>query len=72
MWPLWRIKLNENFYRLLCSQQGSQIAQIAVQDSHLQRIAKALHWIKEDFQALLSVRSLHKWRDECVILPCTF
>lgn len=48
----------EFFYRLLCSQQGSQIAQIAVQDSHLQRIAKALHWIKEDFQAPLSVPQL--------------
>jgi len=48
----------EIFYRLLCSQQGALIAQIAVQDSYLQRIAKALHWIKEDFQSPLSVPKL--------------
>lgn len=45
----------EIFYRLLCGPQGALIAQIAVQDSYLQRIAKALQFIKEDFKAALSV-----------------
>lgn len=48
----------EIFYRLLCGPQGPFIAQIAVQDSYLQRIAKALQWIKQNIQSALSVPHL--------------
>ncbi len=48
----------EIFYRLLCGQQGALIAQIAVQGSFLQRIAKALQWIKQHYQLPLSVAEL--------------
>lgn len=48
----------ELFYRLLCSNFGPLIAQMAVKDSSLHRVSKAIQWIKQEFRNPLSVDDL--------------
>ncbi len=48
----------ELFYRLLCSNFGPLIAQLAVKDSSLHRISKAIQWVKQEFRNPLSVDDL--------------
>ena len=48
----------EVLYRVLCGEHGGLIAQLAMKDSHLQRINKAVQRIKEQFNAPLSVTDL--------------
>lgn len=48
----------ELFYRLLCSNFGPLIAQMAVKESSLHRISKAIQWIKQEFRNPLSVDGL--------------
>jgi AraC-like DNA-binding protein len=48
----------ELFYRLLCSRFGPLIAQMAIKDSHLQRIGKAIQYVKQEFHNPLSVPHL--------------
>lgn len=48
----------ELLYRLLCSDSGPLIAQVAFKDSHLHRISKAIDWIKQQFHQQLSVAHL--------------
>lgn len=48
----------EVLYRVLCGEFGHLIAQLAMKDSHLQRINKAVQLIKQQFREPLSVSSL--------------
>lgn len=48
----------EVLYRLLCSDAGPLIAQMAFKDGHLHRISKAIEWIKNQFRYPLSVPHL--------------
>jgi len=48
----------ELFYRLLCSNFGPLIAQMAIKDSSLHRISKAIQWVKQEFRKPLSVEDL--------------
>lgn len=48
----------ELFYRLLCSRFGSLMAQMAIKDSYLQRIGRAIHCVKQEFHSPLSVPRL--------------
>jgi AraC-like DNA-binding protein len=48
----------EIFYRLLCSDFGPLIAQMVIQDSHLQRVGKAVQHLKKEFRNPVSVSDL--------------
>lgn len=48
----------EVLYRVLCGEHGGLIAQLALKDSHLQRINKAVQRIKEQYNEPLSVTDL--------------
>jgi AraC-like DNA-binding protein len=48
----------ELFYRLLCSPFGPLIAQMAIKDSYLQRIGKAIECVKQEFHRPLRVPHL--------------
>jgi len=48
----------EIVYRLLTSDQGKRLRQIALMDSQLNRIAKAIEWIKGNFTERLRIEEL--------------
>lgn len=48
----------EILYRLLVSAQGARLRQIALQDSQAQRVAKAIHILRENFQQPLRVHEI--------------
>lgn len=45
----------EILYRLLKSEQGAQLCQIAATDGQTQRIARAIHWLKQRFDQPLRI-----------------
>jgi AraC-like DNA-binding protein len=48
----------EIFFRLLHSEQGPRLRQIAAAGSHSQQIARAIHWLKSNFTGSLRVDEL--------------
>lgn len=48
----------EILYRLLMGERGGQLRQIACVGSHSQRIAKAVGWLKNNFDRALSIEAL--------------
>jgi len=48
----------EIFFRLLHSEQGPRLRQIAAAGSHSQQIARAINWLKSNFTSLLRVDEL--------------
>jgi AraC-like DNA-binding protein len=52
------LAIREIYYRLLKGEHGRRIAQIAIADSHMQRIAGILHRLKQDFTSAWRVEDL--------------
>ncbi len=52
------LMVREVYYRLLCSPYGNTIAQIALNGSHMQRIASVIQVIKSRLQRTVSVQEL--------------
>lgn len=52
------LAIREIYYRLLKGEHGRRIAQIAIADSHTQRIAKILNKLKSDFTSAWRVEDL--------------
>lgn len=50
--------LDEIVIRLLCSPVGGRIAQMGQQESHVQRIGKAVSWVREHFDQPMNVELL--------------
>lgn len=50
--------IEEIIIRLLRSPSGPAIAQIAVRDSHTQKVAKAIDWLKHNFEKPIKVNEL--------------
>lgn len=50
--------MRELYYRLLTSDDGDTVAQIALEGSHMQRIASALQKIKNEFQQKINIEEL--------------
>jgi AraC-like DNA-binding protein len=50
--------LEEIFIRLLCSPIGSRVAQIGQEESSVQRIAKAVDWVRDHFDQPMNVEAL--------------
>ncbi|WP_156902046.1 AraC family transcriptional regulator [Azohydromonas australica] len=50
--------LREILYRLLSSEEGWRIAQLAVVDGHSQRVARAIDWLRQRFHEQLRVEEL--------------
>ena len=48
----------EIFYRLLMSEQGARLWQMASAGSHNQRIARAIEWLKQNFAQPLRIETL--------------
>src|SRR5947209_8536257 len=58
--PLAPLVLREITYRVLAGPQGSRLRQIASAGAPAQRIARAIHWLKDHFVDPLRVESLAK------------
>lgn len=52
------LAMREIYYRLLKGEHGRRIAQIAIADSHMERIARILHKLKGDFTSAWRVEEL--------------
>jgi AraC-like DNA-binding protein len=50
--------LDEILIRLLCSPIGARVAQIGQEDSRLQRVAKAVTWVRDNYDRPLDVERL--------------
>jgi AraC-like DNA-binding protein len=48
----------EILYRLLCGEQTSRLRQIALGDSHLRQVTRAIDWIKRNFTQPFSIRAV--------------
>ncbi|MCW5625691.1 MAG: AraC family transcriptional regulator [Burkholderiales bacterium] len=48
----------EILYRLLFDEQGGRLRQIGLDDSHAQRIAKAISWLKHNFSQPLRIETM--------------
>jgi AraC-like DNA-binding protein len=50
--------LREILYRLLMSEQGTRLRQMALASSHTQRVAKIIHWIRRNYTQPLRIEAL--------------
>ena len=52
--------LREIYYRVLCSQYGAQLAQLAIKGSHVHRISNAISKIKNEYRESIQIEDLAK------------